>query len=123
MGAGPAAVPSGNPGQQAASMSTVREAIKLLEKALPGLHPGSEPYKAVLNSMQSLGKYIPPSAEVPGVQATTAQGLNNDAQKSAMMAMLRGGNPSAGMGAGAGGGPASPSGPPAPAMPPSLAAA
>jgi hypothetical protein len=127
MGAAPSAVPTGNPGQNAAGLSQVRAAIDILTKALPSLHSGSEPWKAVMNAMTSLGKFVPPSAEVPGVQRTTAQGLAQDANKNAMMDMVNKSLSPTGASAGAGGAPP-PSGPPAPAappqpqMPPSLAA-
>src|SRR6266404_4053904 len=124
MGSAPMAVPTGNPGQAASGLSQVREAIKILEKALPGFGQGSQHYSTLLSAMQSLNKMVPPSAEVPGLQATTAQGLMQDANKNAAMAALKSAGSPAGAGAGAppGGGP-SPMAGAASAMPPSLAAA
>jgi hypothetical protein len=90
-----------------------------MEKALPALQMGSEPYKAVLNAMNSLNKYIPPSASVPGMDKTTFAGLAADANKGGMMDMVKGALAPAGASAGGGGGGAPPT-PPTPAMPPSL---
>lgn len=69
-------------------MSKVREALNLLQLALPGLPTGSDPHKAVLNSIQQLSKQAPPSAEVPGVQMATLQGLQKSAQENAMLRQL-----------------------------------
>ena len=98
MGASPVGVPTASPGANAASLAGVREAIKILEKHLPGLQIGSDPYKSVLNAISSMAKFVPPSAEVPGVQKTEARSLMADAEKSAMMNMVNSslGNASAG---------------------------
>jgi hypothetical protein len=121
MGSAPISAPSGNPGQVASGLAQLREAIKIMEKALPALQPGSEPYKAVLNSMNSLTKYIPPTAEVAGMAKNVASGLLNDAQKGGAMSMVQGALAPAGASAGGGGGGAPPM-PPTPAMPPSMGA-
>jgi len=98
MGASPLGAPSGNPGQSANSMSQVRMALDMLQKALPGLPMGSDPHKAVLSFIQSVSKSIPPSAEIPGVQQTGMRDLQQQAQQSAMMQQLM-----RSMGGGAGG--------------------
>src|SRR5215471_6515846 len=103
MGASPISVPTGSPGSNAGAMAKVREAINILQAALPELGAGTEPYKAVLNSLQSLNKYVSPSAEVPGIQQTALKDLQSQAQKSAMMRQVMN---SLG-GAGAGGSPGS----------------
>jgi len=77
-------------------MSKVREAINILQSALPELGIGTEPHKAVMNAISSISKYVPPSAEVPGVQQTALRDLAQNAQKNAMlkqvMSSLGGGN-------------------------------
>jgi hypothetical protein len=77
-------------------MSKVREAINILQAALPELGIGTEPHKAVMNAISSISKYVPPSAEVPGVQQTALRDLAQNAQKNAMlkqvMSSLGGGN-------------------------------
>jgi len=115
------AVPTGNAGAMANAKSQIREAYKIFVKALESLPVGSDDHKAVLNIMQSINKIAPAGAEVPGVQQQTASQLNADAQKNALMQMLKPSAAPAGASAGGAGG-ASPGMPPSPAMPPSLAA-
>ena len=106
---GPASPPSGNPGAMADSLSKVREAINILELALPGLEVGSEPHAVVVKALPQLLKAVPASEAVAGVQNTQLLALQQRAQQSAaMQSVLRA------MGAG---GPAGPGGPPG-AMPP-----
>ena len=88
MGSGPISMPTGNPGQQANALAKVREAIKMLEGALPNIPTGSEPYKAVLDAITKISKHVAPSAEVPGVQQTALRDLGQQAQQSAMMQSL-----------------------------------
>jgi hypothetical protein len=85
MGASPISVPSGSPGSSAGAMSKVREAINILQGALPELSPGTDEHKAVLNAISSMSKYVAPSAAVPGVQKQTLSGLQQNAQQSAML--------------------------------------
>lgn len=105
MGASPLGAPSGNPGQAANAMSQIRQAIDILQKALPSLSTGSEAHKAVLSALPSLSKAIPPTAEIPGVQQNQLRGLQQQAQQSgAMQALMRA------MGNQSGGAPAIPGG-------------
>lgn len=104
MGSSPISQPSGSPGSGAGAMSKVREAINILQGALPELSPGTDEHKAVLNAISSMSKYVGPSSGVPGIQKTTLQGLTQQAQQSSMLKNLMG---SLG-GAGAGGGGAAP---------------
>jgi hypothetical protein len=112
MGASPMGPPTGNPGQQANALAQVREAVKILEKALPELATGSEPYKAVLNAISSVSKHVSPSGEVPGVQQTALRDLQQGAQSSGMMQSLMRSLAGAGQGAPGGPSPASSGGPP-----------
>jgi len=108
---GPASPPTANPGLQADAMSKMREAIKLIEMALPGFEIGSDGHKAAVDMLSKGTKAFPASEEVPGVQKTQLQGLAQQAQKSAMMqALLR----SNAQGAGGAPGGAPPPGQPAP---------
>jgi hypothetical protein len=88
MGAGPLSVPTGSPGSSANALAQVREAIKILEAALPSLQTGSDPYKAVLQAISSMARHVSPADEVPGVQQTALRGIQNDAGKGAMMQSL-----------------------------------
>ena len=113
---GPASPPTANPGLMADASSKVREAIKLLEMALPSLPTGSETHKAVIDMLSKGSKAFPATEEVPGIQDTQLKGLADQAKKSAMIqALMR----QSGAGAGPPGMGASPlGGPPAGAMPP-----
>lgn len=82
---GPASPPTGNPGLAADGLSKVREAVHLLEMALPTVPLGSEPHKAVLDAIKSLSKAVPPSEGVPGVQLSQINGLKQKAQQDQMM--------------------------------------
>lgn len=88
MGSSPVSAPTGNPGKSAAALAKAREAVKLLEAALPDLPTGSDPYKAVLSSIQGISKHISPADEVPGVQQTALRDLQQSAGKGAMMQQL-----------------------------------
>jgi len=102
-------------------MSKAREAVKLLEMCLPKLPTGGEGHKAVIDAIKSLGKAFPASEEVPGIQNTQLLGLQQKAQKDAMMqAVLRQQQAGAG-GAGAGGAPGGGGMPPPAAAPPMAA--
>ncbi len=109
MGASPVGVPTGSPGKNANALAQVREALNLLTKVLADLPPGSDPYKAVLDSISKLSKAAPPSDEVPGVQQTALRNLQGDAQKSSMMQSLM-----RSMGGGGGAAPPPPGGAPPP---------
>ncbi len=102
MGSSPISVPSGSPGSQAGAMSKVREAINILQAALPEFPAGSEPHHALLKSITSISKVIPPSSEVPGVQQSALRDLHGQAGKSAMLQQVM--QSLGGAGAGQGGG-------------------
>src|SRR5579864_7799899 len=85
MGSSPISVPSASPGAAAGAMSKVREAIKILQQALPQLPIGSEPHSKVMAAIQSISKVVPPSAEVPGVQQTALRDLARGGQQNAML--------------------------------------
>ena len=93
-------------------MAKVREAINILQAALPEFPPGSDPHKALLTAISSISKHIAPSAEVPGVQQTALRDLQSQAGKSAMLQQVM--QSLGGAKAGPGGGGAAP---PPPGMP------
>ncbi len=86
--AAPASAPTANPGLMADSLSKVREAVRLCELALPGLPVGSEEHKSVMGMITAGAKVAPSSAMPEGVQTTQLQGLQESAQKSAIMQAL-----------------------------------
>lgn len=88
--AGPMGPRSGNPGMAADAMTKVREAVHLLEMALPGFEVGSEPHKAVLKMIQDGAKLAPPNGEGQGVQQTALLGLMERAKQMQQMQALSG---------------------------------
>jgi hypothetical protein len=110
MGAAPISVPSGSPGAQAGALAEVREAIKVLEKALPKLQPGTDVYKSILKALNDINKHVPASSEVPGVQQNVLRDLQANAGKNAMLQALGGAGGPQGAGAPS-------AGPPAPGAP------
>jgi len=82
---GPASPPTANPGLEADAVSKAREAVKLLEMALPKLPTGGEGHKAVIDSLQKLSKAFPATEEVPGIQNTQLLGLQQQAKQQAML--------------------------------------
>jgi len=114
--AGPAGPRTGNPGSSADAMTKVREAVHLLETALPNLPVGSEPHKMVLKMIQDGSKIAPASDQQQGVQQSTLLGLMERAKQMQQMQAL-----GASMGAGGAGGAApaggAPGAPPAPPSP------
>jgi hypothetical protein len=82
---GPASPPTANPGLEASGDTKVREAVHLLEMALPMFPTGSDKHKAAIDSLSKLSKLFPPSAEVPGAQQTELLSLMQKAKQSAMM--------------------------------------
>ena len=81
----------------------------MMEKALPELETGSDPYKAVLESLTKLTKAFPATAAVPGIQKSALAGL---AQRANSDSMMRQAMAAKAAGGGAPGGP--PGAPPAP---------
>jgi hypothetical protein len=67
------------------AMTKVREAVHLLEMALPGFEVGSEPHKAVLKMIQDGAKLAPSTQEGQGVQQTALLGLMERAKQMQQM--------------------------------------
>jgi len=111
MGSSPISQPSGSPGSNAGALAKLREAINIMQAALPEVPAGTDPHKAVLKAIADLSKHIPPSAEVPGVQQTALRDLAQNAQKNAMLKQVMGS-----LGGANGGGQGGPPGPQPPGM-------
>lgn len=88
--AGAAGPRTGSPGMAADAMTKVREAVHLLEMALPGLPVGSEPHKAVLKMIQDGSKIAPTGQENGGVQQATLAGLMDRAKQMQQLQALQG---------------------------------
>lgn len=98
----------------------MREAIKLIEMALPKLPTGAEQHKAAVDALGKLSKAFPASEEVPGVQNTQLLAL---AQRAKQMAMLQAVQRQQQSQQGAGGAPPGAEGGAPPAAPPQPIAA
>ncbi len=94
-GFNPASKATGNPGNAASALAQVREAVNLLQVALPSLPIGSEPHKAVMDSISKLSKVVPSGDMQPGVQDTALKNLQVQRQQTAplMQAMQAMGQP------------------------------
>lgn len=97
MGSSPAAMHSGNPGAQANAIAKLREAIKLIELALPDLPP--EEKGEVAKCISILSKKFPDSEASPGIQQTALRDLAQKAQQQQMMQALMRQQPQPGAGA------------------------
>ena len=123
IGSSPMTLPTPNRGLQASALSQVKEALNILEKALPGLGSTSEPGKQLLRIIGDLAKMTPPGSTSQGIQGMTLQNLMSQSRQdgplqAALRAMSAGNTPANPAGAGGAGAPSpSPAGPPA--MPPS----
>jgi hypothetical protein len=102
-GFNPAAKATGNPGETAAALAQVREAVNLLQAVIQKLPIGTEPHKAVMESITKLSKVVPSGDMQPGIQNTALQSLQTQRQQSApLMQILASMGQPQGMGAGGG---------------------
>lgn len=69
-------------------MAKVREAIMIIEKALPELPVASDMHKAVIDALGKLTKAFPATAAMPGIQSSTLLGLQRDARESSQIQQL-----------------------------------
>lgn len=107
--------PQGNPGNAAAGMLKVRQAIKMLEDALPMIPMGSPLHDKMLSSLKGMLDAMPDEdPSMAGPQQTNLLELLKSSQANAPMAMLAR--------LGAAGGPAGAPMPPGAAPSPAVAA-
>lgn len=88
MGSSPAAQASGNPGQSAASVAKIREALRVLIASQSELPPGSKMQLAVSKAILDLSKEFPESEAAPGPQHTALRDIVQKAQQQQMMQAL-----------------------------------
>lgn len=107
----PAAAPSANLGAEAHAAGQVKQALIMLETALPQIGLQSPLHKAVTSAITNLAKHLPAgSAQQSGIQESMLRDLALKAkQQSPMIAAMQGGGPPPGAaGAPPGGMPESP---------------
>lgn len=76
------------PGNAAAAVAGVRQAVELLQTQLPNIPVGSELHKAVLESVTKLAKHAAAADASPGVQQTAGRNLMQQQQTEAPYAAL-----------------------------------
>lgn len=84
----PTSPPTGNPGQVAVASAKIREAIAILEKALPELPTGGPQHEACVESLRKLSKAFPATDHMPGIQNATLMGLQREAREGGVMQSL-----------------------------------
>lgn len=63
----------------------VKQAVDLLQSALPGLMTGSEPHRAVLQAINQLSRHVPQGAPTAGVQQTQLQDMLRNTVRNALL--------------------------------------
>ena len=95
----PAAAPSANLGAQALAAGKVKQALIMLEMALPQLQLESPLHSAVRTSINALAKHLPAGGQDQGIQQSMLRDLAlRQQQQSPMLAAMqqRGGSPAPG---------------------------
>lgn len=64
-GAGPAVAPHGNPGNQMESLGKLKQAVTMLQEALPGIPMGTTLHKNVMSSISNIGKHMSEMQDSP----------------------------------------------------------
>lgn len=87
----PAAAPTGNPGAQAHAAQQVKQALIMLETALPNIGLDSPMHSAVRTSINTLAKHLPATAGADqGIQQSMLRDLAlRQQQQSPMLAALQ----------------------------------
>lgn len=97
------------PGNVASGLMMLKNAVDMLQAALPSLPAGSQQHKDVLKALQSLSKHLPQGAPVAGVQQTQIGDMLRNTVKNALLQRIM---------ANRGGGGGAPGGPPGGGQPP-----
>ena len=86
--AGPIAVPQGNQGNAVHAMSMVRNAVEILQKALPMIPMGSPLHADILNATSKIAKHMEQNQENKGVDMQSMlQMIRQASQQSPMQAL------------------------------------
>ena len=82
--AGPQASAPG-PGDQGNSLMMLKNAVDMIQAALPGLGAGSKSHAAALSALRSLSRFIPQGSPTAGVQQTQLMDLLRNTVRNALM--------------------------------------
>lgn len=85
---GPATVPQGNPGNTQAAMTKIRNAVTLLETALPDIPMGSELHAEILKVTAQLAKKMTDSGDNKGLELQSLIKMAKESAQSAPMAAM-----------------------------------
>lgn len=78
------------PGDMASSMTTLQQAIGLMNQALPGLMQNTPVYQDTLKALQRLSKHVPQGAPAAGVQKTQLEDLLRNLVKNVILSKIMG---------------------------------
>jgi hypothetical protein len=84
-GAGAAGAANPGAGAQANSLMSIKQAIDMLQAALPGLGTGGEAHGAVLTAIRALSRHVPQGEPTAGVQQTQLQDLLRNTVRNALL--------------------------------------
>lgn len=86
----PAAMPQGNQGNMGAAQTKVRNAIEMLQAALPEIPFGSEEHKLVIDFIAKVGKHVGDKGNNPGLDLQALlQHAKQKAESAPQKAMMR----------------------------------
>lgn len=87
---GPGVMPQGNAGNAVKAMSDVRNAVKMLETALPNVPMGTPLHTEILNTTKALLKHLQPGDASPGLDLMSLlQMARNNSQAQPMQTLAR----------------------------------
>lgn len=69
----------------------MQQAIAMLQDALQGMPPGSQPHKDVLNALNRLSRHMPQQAPTAGVQQTQLADMLRSTVKNALLQRIASG--------------------------------
>jgi hypothetical protein len=81
-------MPTGNPGNAAAAVAQVRQAVQLLQTALKDIPIGTALHEDVLKSITKLSSHAPASQANPGIEQQAMVNNANQMQKMAPMVSM-----------------------------------
>jgi hypothetical protein len=72
-------------GEQASALMQVKNAVEMLQQALPGLGTGGEVHTAVVRAINALSRHVPQGAPTAGVQQTAIQNMLRNTMRNALL--------------------------------------
>lgn len=88
-GVGPVSTPQGNPGNTQAALTKVRNALQMLEQALPDVPMGMPMHNDILSAVKNLSKHLAEGAENKGLDIQSLIQATKQTQQGAPMAAMQ----------------------------------